>query len=230
MRILVANDDGINAPGLEALVEFAKTLGEVMVVAPKEEQSAKSQSINVRSGFSVEKSNKFSGVESYVIDSTPSDCVRFAIYYLKYDFDVLFTGLNRGYNSGEDILYSGTVASASEGALVNKPSIAFSTSPKTFEGKAYLKDAYEYIEKNELLKKHNFWNVNIPPSPKGIKITRQGLTCFDTYFEKRDGLYYQLGDPHFENDCNVDSDTKAIHDGFISITPLTNDRTMYFKK
>lgn len=226
MRILVANDDGVDSLGLELLVEFAKSLGEVLVVAPKYEQSAKSQSINIRSGFEVKKIKKF-GVDTYIVDSTPSDCVRFAIYYLKYDFDILLTGLNRGFNSGEDILYSGTVAAASEGALINKRVIAFSTSPKSFDAHNYIKDAYDYIIKNKLLEKHNFWNVNIPLEPKGIKETVQGCTNFDTYFEERDGLYYQLGDPHFALDESLLSDTKAISDGFISVTPLTNDRTKY---
>ncbi len=229
MRILVANDDGIDAIGLKYLVEFAKTLGDVCVVAPKYEQSAKSQSINVRSGFEVKKTT-YLGVDAYVIDSTPSDCVRFAIYYLKDNFDIVFSGLNRGYNSGEDILYSGTVAAASEGAMIGRRAIAFSTSYKSFDGAKYLKDAYDYIINNNLFEKHNFWNVNIPPVAKGVRVTHQGLTNFDTYFEEKEGLFYQLGSPHFYLDKDETSDTKAIDDGYISITPLTNDRTMYFNK
>lgn len=230
MRILVTNDDGIFSEGLKYLVDFAKTLGEVVVVAPKKEQSAKSQAINVKSGFSVEKIHLYDGVETYMVDSTPSDCVRVAIYHLKIDFDILFSGLNKGYNSGEDILYSGTVAAATEGALINKPSIAFSTIYSSFEGKKYLKDSYQYIIDNKLLEKHNFWNVNMPPKSNGFKITKQGQTNFDTFFLDKDGLLYQLGDPHFEKDLNEDSDVKALNDGFISLTPLTIDRTKHFNK
>ena len=227
MRILVTSDDGIKSEGLKHLVEFAKELGEVLIVAPKVEQSAKSQAINVRTGFSVEKID-YNGIEAYCVDSTPADCVRFAIYYLKYDFDLLMSGINRGYNSGEDILYSGTVAAATEGALVGKNSLAISTSHKTFEGKKYLKEAIDYIIENKLLEKHNFWNINLPIDSKGIQVTKQGCTNFDTYFEKRGDLFYQMGDPHFDLEKDFDSDTKAIWDGYISISPLTIDRTKYF--
>ena len=227
MRILVTSDDGIASEGLKCLVDFAKELGEVMVVAPKYEQSAKSQSISIHTGFEVEKVD-YDGLEAYSVDSTPADCVRFAIYYLKYDFDILFSGLNKGYNSGEDILYSGTIAAASEGVLIGKVAIAFSTFRETFEGKKYLKEAYDYLIQNKLLEKHNFWNVNLPPKSKGIKLTKQGCTNFDTYFEKRGNLFYQMGDPHFSLEERCDSDTKAIWDGYISISPLTIDRTKYF--
>lgn len=230
MRILVTNDDGIFSEGLRYLVEFAQTLGEVIVVAPKREQSAKSQSINVKTGFTIEKINLFEGIESYMVDSTPSDCVRVAIYYLKLDFDMVFSGINNGYNAGEDILYSGTVAAATEGALINKPSLAFSTIYSSFEGKKFLKESFDYVMDNKLFEKHNFWNINIPPKARGIKITKQGLTNFDTFFENRDGLLYQLGDPHFEKETDEEADVKALNDDYISITPLTVDRTKHFNK
>lgn len=226
MRILVTNDDGLYFEGLKILVDFAKTLGDVIVVAPKEEQSAKGQSINIRTGFSVRKVDLFKGVETYEVDSTPADCVRFAIYYLKDKFDIVFSGLNKGYNCGEDILYSGTIAAATESVLVGRKAIAFSADCVKMAGRIYIKEAYDYIIKNKLLEKHPFWNVNLPENSKGIKITRQGKTNFDTYFEKRNGLFYQMGEPFFSHDQKEDSDTKVVHDGYISISAMSIDRTI----
>lgn len=231
MRILVTNDDGINAYGIKLLVDFAKKYGEVIVVAPKSEQSAKSHSIEIKKGINIEKTNTFEGIECYTVDSTPADCVRFAAYGLKDKFDIVFSGINKGYNLGDDILYSGTVAAATEAALCGRKALAFSTNYSTFVGvEKYFKMAIEYIEQNNLLEKHNLYNINFPPISKGIRMTHQGNTHFNTKFELEKNEYYQKGEPHFELEINdKESDICAILEEEISITPLTIDRTKYFK-
>lgn len=228
MKILVVNDDGINGEGLELLVEVAKEYGEVVVVAPKEEQSAKSHSITLRKGVKTKRVNKFS-VPAYTVDSTPADCVRTAKYGLKLDFDIVFSGINRGYNLGEDITYSGTVAAIMEASFMDVPAIAFSTYYKTFEGAKYTKEAIDYIFDNKLLDICKAYNVNMPIESKGIKITRQGCTHFDTHFISSDEGYYQKGMPDFSLEREKEeSDAGAIYNGYISITPVTTDRTDIF--
>ena len=150
MRILITNDDGVYSEGLRALVEFAKTIGEVIVVAPKSEQSAKSHAITLRKEIECKKVDLFQGVDAYYVDSSPADCVRFAYYGLKEKFDIVFSGINKGYNLGQDILYSGTVAATTEAASLNIKSIAFSTHHDSFETAIKnIERVYNYILENK---------------------------------------------------------------------------------
>lgn len=227
MKILITNDDGYNAIGIKTLVQKALKYGEVLVCAPKKEQSAKSQAINVRTSFKIKKVKDIvPGVDTYYVDSTPADCARSAYYYLHYDYDIIFSGINNGYNMGEDISYSGTVAAASEAVYINKKAIAFSTEPNDFsEIEKRFDDIMEYIINNKLLDKWNFYNVNVPLNSKKIVLTRQGKTNFDTYFEGKNSNLMQLGSAHHELDGNSENDVYAIYKHNISITPLTVDRT-----
>lgn len=230
MKILITNDDGIKAEGIKLLVELSKKYGEILVVAPSQEQSAKSHCIEIKKGINVTKVEEFEEITCYSLDSTPADCVRFATYGLKYDYDIVFSGINRGYNLGDDILYSGTVGAAMEAALCNKKALAFSTKYNDFSGAVkYFDMAMEYIINNKLLEKHNLYNINIPPKVGGVRMTRQGDTHFNTKFELEKNEYYQRGEPHFELELDKkDSDICAILENEISITPLTKDRTKYF--
>lgn len=228
MKILITNDDGIFSEGLALLVEKAKKYGEVTVVAPKEEQSAKSHTINIRTGIECKKVDLFDGITSYYIDSSPGDCVRFAYYGLKLDYDIVFSGINKGLNLGEDIMYSGTCAAIFETESTGRKGIAFSCDKDSFEGAIkYFDDVMNYFFENELLEKNSIYNVNFPKISKGINITRQGGCNFDTFFESSDGkIYFQKGIPTFENSKEkLYLDTASIMNGYISITPLTSDRT-----
>lgn len=230
MKILVVNDDSIKAEGLKFLAEKAIQLGEVIIVAPKEEQSGKSHAINIKSGMKFSQiEDLVPGVKTYVVDSTPADCVRFATHYLQYEYDIVFSGVNNGFNLGEDIMYSGTVAGASEGALSKKQGIAFSTLYNDLSGAIkYFDMTFEYINKNKLLQKGSLYNVNFPAEAKGIKITHQGNTHFDTRFELNGMEVIPKGRPYFEKDFEkAHSDVTAIINGYISITPITVNRTDY---
>ncbi|HEY8444598.1 MAG TPA: 5'/3'-nucleotidase SurE, partial [Bacilli bacterium] len=202
MRVLVTNDDGINSLGLKILAQKALKLGEVIVVAPKVQQSGKSHAINIQEGLFFEKLNDLiPGVDTYLIDSTPADCVRFAKYFLNDPYDLVLSGINNGYNLGEDIMYSGTVACATEAVFTGKKAIAFSTTPYDFsEAELRVEETLEFIFHNKLLEYANLYNVNIPLNSKGIKITHQGRTHYDTRFVLENNLVYQRGTPNFDKD------------------------------
>lgn len=227
MRILIINDDGIKSQGIKILTDFAKTLGEVTVVAPLVEQSGKSQSIEYREPYTIEKVDYDEGVTAYAVNSTPSDCARFAIFELGANFDLVLTGINKGFNLGNDVLYSGTAGSACECVARGLKAIAFSTVYSTFDSaKENLKRVYDYFLENKLLDKHDFYNVNIPLDPKDIKITRKSGFYYKERFDKMpDGKYLQTTDfaSTYGNDMTLDVD--ATLNGHISITPLTVDRT-----
>lgn len=228
MRILITNDDGIYAEGLKLLVEKAKAYGEVIVVAPKVEQSGMSHALNIKSPIECKKISLFDNVQSYYVDSTPADCIRFAYYGLKLDFDIVFSGINKGFNLGEDIMYSGTCGAIFETASIGKKGIAFSCVKDSFEGAdKYFDEVMNYIIKNELFKYNNIYNVNFPIKSKGINITKQGGCNFINYFVTNDNIHFlQKGDFNFET--SVDKlylDTSSVMNGYISITPITLDRT-----
>ena len=131
MRILITNDDSISSPVLLPLIQWASKLGEVTTVVPKYEQSGKSQSIELRNPFEVQKVTLAPGIEAYTVDSAPADCVRYAVLGMGMEFDLVISGINRGLNIGIDTLYSGTAAAIFEAGCCGIPAIAFSTNPES---------------------------------------------------------------------------------------------------
>ena len=229
-KVIITNDDSISSEGLLLLVkEIAKYTKDILIIAPKFEASAVSHKLTIRSGIKVEKvASLYLNFPTYTVDGTPADCVKFAIVGLKYSADYVISGINNGLNLGDDILYSGTVAAAFEAGLNKIKAIAFSTD----RGKLFLapcvKDVIEYISHNDYLLNRAILNVNIPENNKGIKITRQGLNPFDSRYVLEDGLYYSVGTALGKNiNQDKNSDVLAYHEGYISITPLTVDRTDY---
>ena len=227
MRILITNDDGIYAPGIVPLVEWAKKKGEVTVVAPKVEQSGMSHAINFTRPIEIKKVDIFDGVDSYSMDSTPADCVRFGIHGLKKTYDLILSGINRGVNMGVDVIYSGTVAAIFEAAYWKHNALAISTYPTTRdEAAAELDRIFAFVTENKLFDKSLIYNVNIPKDPKGILITRQGSPYFDDGFKLLDdGTYIQTGEKiPDENEGDLRFDTVATEAGYITLTPLTLSR------
>jgi 5'-nucleotidase len=228
MRILISNDDGVNTLGIRLLAEWAKKLGEVVVVAPKIEQSAKSHAIEIVHPIEIKEVDFIDGVRAYSVDSTPADCVRFGLLGLGEKFDLVLSGINKGINVGDDIVYSGTVGAAEEAAKLGVKSIAFSSEPNDQAIAAtYLDQVYDYIVKNKLLEINDMYNINIPAKVKDIRITYQGTAYYSDRFRKLDGdMYIQEGEPIpdvMSNDSN--RDTVAFFEGYISITPLQVSRT-----
>ena len=231
MRILITNDDGIASPALPRLAAWAKArFDEVVVVAPKREQSGKSQSIDFTHLIEIKKVALLDGVEAYALDSTPADCVRFAMLELakKGKFDLAFSGVNRGFNLGHDIAYSGTVGAIMEVSRFGVPAIALSADMG--EGgfdEAFLRlDAvWEYLQTKNLLSQCSLYNVNIPLQSREIRVTRRGGPFYHDHFvHKGNDLYAQEGEPK-RNETDLSFDTAAVWNHFISITPMTADKT-----
>ena len=229
MKILITNDDGVNAPGIRLLAQWAKKLGEVTVVAPKVEQSAKSHAIEIVKKIEIKKVPFMDGVTAYSVDSTPADCVRFGVLGLGEKYDLVLSGVNKGVNVGADIVYSGTIAATFEAVRLGIPAIAFSAFHDDQENAVqHLDSVYEYIMGNKLLNENPVYNVNIPYQVQGIRITEQGSFYFSDRFIKLDeeDMYIQDGEPipdEFPDDIN--RDTVAIVKGYVSVTPLAITRT-----
>lgn len=239
MRILLTNDDGIYAEGFKHLVSWAKNIGDVTICAPKGQQSGKSQSLNLHNKFEVKKVDYPGIKEAYYVDSTPADCVRFAFDVLGH-FDLVFSGVNCGFNVGDDIAYSGTCGAMFDAAFWSSKAIAFSCSFTSFESfPKYINKIWECFERLHLLDKADLWNVNIPDSVEGICFTKQGGAYVQDHFYKVEGdLWTQRGyyiDKEREKQGlinaegkDVDSDIYVIEKkNMISITPMIIDRTDY---
>ena len=229
MKILITNDDGVNALGIRLLAEWAKKLGDVTVVAPKVEQSAKSHAIEIVKKIEIKQVPFMDGITAYSVDSTPADCVRFAVLGLGEKYDLVLSGVNKGVNVGADIVYSGTIAATFEAVRLGIPAIAFSAFHDDQENAVkHLDSVYEYITRNQLLQENPLYNVNIPYNVQGIRVTEQGSFYFSDRFIKLDeeDMYIQDGEPipdEFPDDIN--RDTVAIVNGYISVTPLAITRT-----
>ena len=227
MRIALTNDDGIRGEGLRLLLDWASRHGEVTVVAPKEEQSGKSHSIELHRPFEVLPVDMPGAVKAMSVDSTPADCVRFALLGLEETFALVISGVNKGFNIGSDIMYSGTVGAAFEAAALGVPALAVSTDPRSFDSaREHLETVWQFIEENRLLQRNLAYNINIPLEAKGIRVTHQGGPYFTDAFEPRgQNLYMPMGRCIYEDKGDDTLDTDAVMHGYISVTPLTLIRT-----
>ncbi|NLJ59367.1 MAG: 5'/3'-nucleotidase SurE [Firmicutes bacterium] len=240
MRILVTNDDGIFADGIRILAQDLLNLGEVRVVAPDRERSATGHAITVLRPLRIE-SVKFpdSRIRAWAVDGTPSDCVKLAIEdLLEWKPDVLVSGINRGPNLGTDVLYSGTVSAAIEGAIYEIPSVAISVA--AFENCNYPvaaefgKQLVSIVAKMGLPPK-TLLNVNVPSVERrdlaGVSITRLGARVwkdvFDRRVDPRGRAYYWMAGSVEESDGDLDIDSVAVRHNMISITPIHLDLTGY---
>lgn len=227
MRILITNDDGACAAQLLPLIRWCRKLGDVTAIVPKTEQSAKSHSIEIHQAFEAKQIALAEDVIIWTVDSTPADCVRFACSGLKLNFDLVISGVNRGLNLGHDIMYSGTFAAACEAVNNGIPAIAFSTSVPYYDHASdHLEEIFTYLETRKLLEYNKLYNINIPANPKGIRITRQGGPYFSEGFQAiGNDMYYPIGKPIPPDSADLTLDTVAYRNGFISISPMTTDRT-----
>jgi 5'-nucleotidase len=242
LRILITNDDGINAPGLKVLEHIARTLtDDVWIVAPEHDQSAVSHSLTLRTPFRI---NEISP-KKYAVSGTPTDCILTAVQLLLSDSlpTLVLSGVNNGANLAEDVTYSGTIAAALEATILGIPAIAFSLTTENHHpvkwataehwGPIVLNKILENPIPNNVLINVNFPNV-IHKSVEGIKITRQGQRkIFDRIYERQDphGIpYYWIGpgDQRYDNiweQAEPGTDIEAIGTKYISITPLSLDIT-----
>ena len=227
MRILITNDDGMHASQLVPLIKWCRKLGDVIAYVPKYEQSGKSHSIEIHRAFEAKQVELEPGVTVWAVDSSPADCVRFAVLGRKEKFDLVISGINKGLNIGADIMYSGTVGAVSEAKALGIPAIALSTQPKYYDkAVAHLEEVFDYLNTHDLLSQWDTYNINIPTNPKGIRITHQGGPYYSDDFEPiGNDLYLPKGKPVWEDRQDLTLDTDAALHGYISISPLTIDRT-----
>jgi len=228
MKILVTNDDSITSEVLLPLAKWAKQFGEVTVAVPKYEQSGKSHCIEIHKAFEV-KQVPFDDpdIKAYTVDSSPADCVRYAIEGMKLNFDFVISGINRGLNLGIDMLYSGTVGAVFEAACFGLPAVALSTEPGGFEESLEaLEEVKEFFIKHDLMKKNSLYNVNIPKNRKGIRVTRMGGRYFaDDFLPQGNDMYLPTGKSVWKDSGDHSIDTDAALSGYISVLPLTLNRT-----
>lgn len=227
MKILITNDDGILSPVLPELIRFAMRFGEVVCVAPKVEQSGKSHAIDFTRHIEIKRVDLVDGADCYSMDSTPADCVRYAVLGLKMEPDLVISGINRGFNLGKDIVYSGTIGAIFEAARLGIRGVALSTEPKTFAPSvAALDRIADFFIEHRLLERGRLYNVNIPKEDKGIKITRQGGIYFtDEFVHVGVDMYEQQGEMAKPDSDDLTHDTVALIAGYISVTPLTAEKT-----
>ena len=236
MKILISNDDGILARGLEILEQACRKVGDVTVVAPDREQSASSHSLTMTRPLRPVK--RADG--RYQVDGTPTDCVLLALEtILDHRPDIVFSGINHGSNMGEDVLYSGTVAAAMEGLSVGIPGVAMSFAGVKLE---LIETQFDWIAKltSDICRVDDFpretlLNVNFPPVPgseiKGIRVTKLGRRVYSDSLTRmndpwgRDMFWIGAGKSSWSGD--EDSDFRAVEEGYISVTPLHLDLTQY---
>ncbi len=241
-RILLANDDGIQAPGLRVLLGAVAELAEVWVVAPDREQSATSHSISLHRPLRMRQIAE----REFSVDGTPTDCVYLGLHHVMPEPPALVvSGINDGPNLGNDVIYSGTVSAAMEGALFGYPAVAISLClPDVRTGPSVAADfetageiAREVVRSvlGQPLPAGTVLNVNVPRGPRshirGIKLARLGYTDWaDAVDERRDPRgkpYYWIGGERTGHDEIADSDNNAIAGGYVSLTPIHYDITDY---
>ena len=227
MRILITNDDGIEAEGLKYLVDWAKRIGEVSVFAPKTQQSGTSQSIEIHNNYEVKKSDIFEGIEAYSVNSTPADCVRIAVLGMKKQFDLVLSGINNGPNVGADIHYSGTVGACFEAAMLGMKAMAISAAFNSFDNAVKNIDrVYQEIVKGRMFDFAEILNVNFPKAGDDILVTKMGPAIYSDEFEfLEDDMAKPCLICLYKGTRNLELDTDAVMNGYISVTPLHYELT-----
>jgi 5'-nucleotidase len=238
-NILVVNDDGITAPGIKSLIEVVKELGNVVVVAPDGPQSGMGHAITIGKPLRFDKVELYEGIEMYKCSGTPVDCVKLAVnkIFKGKKPDLCVSGINHGLNNSINVIYSGTMSAAVEGAIEGIPSIGFSLDD--FSQEADFSHCKKFIKAISLqvlehgLPAATLLNVNFPNGAdlRGIKICRQANAKWAEDFEERKDPYlrpYYWLTGVFENyDKGEDTDVWALEHGYVSVVPVQFDLTAH---
>src|SRR5688572_6034519 len=232
-RILVTNDDGVHSEGIRALADAMKTLGEVTVVAPLAEASAIGHALTLRRPLRLETISD----RVYAVDGTPTDCVNIAIASVLHDMpDLVVSGINKGWNLGDDVTYSGTVSGAFEAALLGAPGMAVSLQRTNGDFNFSEASRAAFVVARSVLSKglppQTFLNMNVPAGrAKGFKVTvqarRNHITKVNERVDPRGQKYFWIEEGQNDWEPHDRSDFQAVRDGYISVTPLQPDLTAF---
>jgi 5'-nucleotidase len=237
--ILVVNDDGITAPGIKALMDAMVKIGRVVVVAPDSPQSGMGHAITIGKPLRLDQVDIYEGIEMYRCSGTPVDCVKLAVnkIFKGQKPDLCVSGINHGLNNSINVLYSGTMSAAVEGAIEGIPSIGFSLDDYTLQ--ADFEPCIKYVTELALqvlangLPQATLLNVNFPniKNIKGIKICRQAAAKWAEEFDERvdphKRPYYWLTGVFQLNDGGEDTDVWALDHGYASVVPVQFDMTAH---
>ncbi len=236
MRILLSNDDGYLAPGIRTLYDALLThpnVKELIMIAPDRNRSAASNSLTLLDPLRITQQ----GEQIYCVNGTPTDCVHLGINgALAYRADMVISGINAGANMGDDVLYSGTVAAATEGRFLGKPSIAVSLcGDQNFATAAHIVTRLLEDLHMQDLDQNTIININVPDLPlaliQGVKVTRLGRRHASepvvSAVDPRGGKMFWIGPAGTAADAGEGTDFEAVENGFVSVTPLQIDLTHY---
>jgi 5'/3'-nucleotidase len=233
IRILVTNDDGYRSDGIQALARALRDIGDVTIVAPVAEASAIGHALTLRHPLRIDPIDD----RVFAVDGTPTDCVNIAVTHVFRGLpDLVVSGINKGFNLGDDVTYSGTVAGALEGALLGIPAVAVSIRSTRGEydfshaARAAVSMADAMLRRP--LPARTFLNINVPKGePKGYRVTvqakRNHVTSVSERHDPKGRPYYWLEEGQNEWQPHDRSDYQAVRDGFISVTPLQPDLTAH---
>ena len=239
MKYLLTNDDGINAPGLYALYLEIKKIGEVTIIAPASERSAVGHAITTADPLRVSEVRKDGELYGLAVSGTPADCVKIAINsLLPQRPDLVISGINQGPNTGMNVIYSGTVSAATEATMLGVPAFAISLDSFTSREFGYAAEFAARLAQSVIrngLPAGTLLNVNVPVLPRekirGVEVTRQGMARFTEEFHKRVDPrgrdYWWLGGELMEIAEEEGTDSAAVKNGAVSVTPIHYDMTDY---
>ncbi|GAB5493734.1 MAG: 5'/3'-nucleotidase SurE [Phototrophicaceae bacterium] len=235
--ILVTNDDGVFAPGIQALAEVMQQFGTVNIAAPARNQSASGHKKTLFTDVEIEEVTLANGMSALAIDGSPADCIALSSMGLR-DFPprLVVSGINRGENMGQDITYSGTVTAALEAAIHSVPALAVSLSnsnANTVEdyaeaAKVAVHVVTKMLQDTKGLPPFTILNLNVPAGEvKGIRVTRQGVRIYRDEMERDGNKVRIVGEPPTGVLDEVGTDIWAVHNGYASLTPIHLDMTAY---
>ncbi len=242
MYILVTNDDGVWAPGVQTLAKKMTEVGDVVLVAPSEEKSAIGHGITIRDPIRVDEIQLEGLNKVWGVNGTPADCVKLGMQELmEHGCGLVISGINHGPNLGTDVLYSGTVSAAVEGVILGVPSIAVSLASWEYRDFSVAAEitvslVKKMLSEGKVIPPGTILNINIPPVErekiKGIRITGLGPREYENRFEKRldprgKPYYWSIGKLLPSQGDSPDLDTLAVESNYVSVTPLQFDLTNY---
>lgn len=240
MRILLTNDDGIQAKGIHSLIRELSSIAELYLIAPDRERSGTGHSITVFEPIKAVPTSLPGVKKAWIVGGTPVDCVKLALARLiEEEVDLVVSGINHGPNLGTDVLYSGTVSAAAEAVIMGCPSIAVSLDAEggelDFDTAARFTRKMVQLVMREGIEPTTLININVPALTEdriqGVRITRLGVRNYDNLFEERrdprGNTYYWMGGGVVEEDQEPESDVAAVQEAYISITPIHLDLTDY---